>query len=56
MSEGLEATKIAGNALNALAPVDDDGDDGDGNGEGEKQRTDNKSNDVNGFDDDELLL
>ena len=55
MNQGFEATKIAGNALNALTPVGDDIDD-DGNEEVEKQRTSKKSNDVNGFDDDELLL
>ena len=57
MSEGFEATKIAGNALNALSPIDD-GDDNvnDGNCEGEKQVTTTKTKDLNESEEDEELL
>ena len=49
MNEGLEATKIAGNALNALSPIDDDAVD-------DEQLNHKKENDVNGIDDDDEEL
>jgi len=56
MNEGLEATKIAGNALNALTPIQDDvvDDAGEGGMEGEKERS--KSNSMIESEDEELLI
>ena len=56
INEGLEATKIAGNALNALTPIHDDGvaAAGEVGKEGEKER--NKSNSMIESEDEELLL